>query len=170
MAEQLIGKVKVLVCVRPIPEILASLEKLNRETSKTQQPPGEKSNYFQFQSQEGRCSYWLQDNQVVGLAHTRILDAVQRGYQDRMHFIQYENLTKNPKQTIKSIYDFLKEPYFEHNFEHVEQVTHEDDSLHGYIDLHTIQPKVTYKKPDADKILGPELASRYSKLNIEIIQ
>ena len=162
MIEEIVGKVKVLVCIRPIPDILASLEKLHRETSKVKQPPGESNNYFQFQSQEGRCDYWMQGDQVVGLAHKRIIDAIQRGFENRMYFIPYEKLTSNPSETMKGIYNFLELPYFEHDFENVEQVTQEDDTLHGYVDLHKIKSKVTYTKSDAAQILGPELMKKYS--------
>ena len=161
-------KAKLLVCIRPIPDILASLEKLNRKTAKIKQPPGEAKNYFQFQSQEGRCEYWLSKEQLIGIAYTRIMDAVDRGYRDRMHFIQYHDLTYNPKQTMQKVYDFLEEPYYEHDFNNVEQVTQEDDTLHGYIDLHTIQPKVEYRPSDAEKIIGKNLVEKYSRYNIDL--
>ena len=96
------------------------------------------------------------------------MDAIDRGYRDRMHFIQYHDLTYNPKQTMQKIYDFLGEPYYEHDFNNVEQVTFEDDTLHGYVDLHTIQPKVEYRPSDAEKIIGKNLVEKYSRYNIDL--
>lgn len=165
--ETLLGrKAKVLVCVRPIPEILASLEKLHRETSKTKQPPGEKDNYFQFQTQEGRCEYWLRKDQVLGLAFSRIQDAMQRGFRDRLYFIPFNKLTSEPTQIMKGVYDFLEQPYYEHDFKNVEQVTTENDELHGYEGLHTIRPEVKFVPSDAGKILGEHLVKKYEGIRL----
>jgi sulfotransferase len=169
MAEEIIGtKAKVLVCIRNIPDILASLEKLNRNTSKLNQPPGEAQNYFQFQSQVGRCEHWLQNNNLLGLAYNRVLDALQRGFRDRLHFVHFDKLTSAPQQTMKQIYEFLGESYYRHNFDHVEQVTDEDDAIHGYVGLHQIKPKVVSMPNDAVAILGEALVKRYSELNLKV--
>jgi sulfotransferase len=167
MVEELIGKkAKVLICIRDIPDILASLEKLNRDTSRLSQPPGEGQNYFQFQSQPGRCEHWLDRNNILGTAYDRIVDVVQRGFRDRLHFVHFNQLTSQPVETLKKIYGFLGESYYEHNFQKIEQVTQEDDALHGYSNLHTIKSKLESKPSDAETILGEELVEEYSKLNL----
>src|SRR5262249_45187769 len=128
MAEAVLGrKAKVLVPVRDLRDVLASFERLWRLTRATQQISQEAAEQFQFQTVEGRCSVWVRGDQPVGLAYNRIKDALQRGFRDRMHFVRFEELTQQRQQTMKKIYEFLGEPYFEHDFDHVEQVTHEDD-------------------------------------------
>ena len=161
-------KAKVLVCVRDIPDILSSLEKLYRKTSAVKQPPGEAKNFFQFQTIEGRCEYWLQPDQLVGIMMNRIDDALNRGFRDRLHFIQYNELTKYPDAVMKKAYEFLDEPSYQHNFDYVEQVTQEDDSIHGFLDLHTIQNKVEYRPSDARKVLGAKLYEKYVKYNFDL--
>ena len=166
LLEQILGKqAKILVPIRPLPDILSSMEKLNRETSRVKQPSGEAENYFQFQTQEGRCEYWLRGDNLVGLAYNRVMDAIQRGFKDRLHFIKFNELTTNPKDTLNSIYEFLGEEPYEHNFNHVEQVTTENDELHGYVGLHTIKPKVVAKSSDAVEILGQQLVKKYANLD-----
>ncbi len=171
MLENILGeKAKIVVCVRQVADILSSIEKLHRATSKIKQPPGEAQNYFQFQSQEGRCEYWLRPDALVGLTLTRINDAINRGFGDRLHFVPYEKLTADPGITLDGIYKFLGEEPFKHDFDHVDQVTHEDDAIHGYINLHTIQNKVQFRPSDAAKVLGARLAFKYSSIDINYNQ
>jgi sulfotransferase len=165
MIESLIGeKAKVVVNVRPIPDILSSLEKIYRETTKDKQPPGEAKNYIKLQTIEGRCDYWMQPDQLVGLTLNRIKDAFDRGYGDRMFILPYENLTKDPKNTMKKLYEFLEEPYYEHNYQYVEQVTFEDDEVHGFgNNLHKIRKIVKFQPSDAIQMLGKDIVEKYSK-------
>lgn len=164
LLENIIGeKVKILVPIRPLPDVLASFEMLYRETAKVRKPPGEAENYFQFQTVKGRCEFWMRSDQPVGLALNRIEDAVRRGLQDRLHFVEFGRLTNNPKQKMKEIYDFLGTEYYEHNFNHVEQVTTEDDEIHGFVNLHKIKNKVEPVSSRAIEILGEDVVKLHSK-------
>jgi len=91
-------------------------------------------------------------------------DAFDRGYGDRMFILPYENLTKDPKNTMKKLYEFLEEPYYEHNYQYVEQVTFEDDEVHGFgNNLHKIREIVRFQPSDAIQILGKDIVEKYSK-------
>ncbi|MEI8249390.1 MAG: sulfotransferase [Candidatus Taylorbacteria bacterium] len=165
MAENLIGnKAKILVPVRDIREVLSSFEKLWRKESVSGQISQEKQNPLEFQTVEGRCETFLKINQPVGSAYNRIKDALHRGYGDRMHFIFFDELTENPKATIDAVYAFLGEKPFAHDFDNIEQTTHEDDFFHGFKDLHTIRKQVLPVPPDWREVLGG-WAERYEKLN-----
>lgn len=157
-------KIKIIVPVRPVVDILASFEKLYRETSKVRQPPGEAQNYLHFQTIEDRCEYWMRKDQVVGLAIARLEDAIARGYSDRLFFVDYNKFTTNPTLTLLEIYDFLKENNkFDHDFYNVEQVTQEDDEINGFVNLHKIRKKVEFTKSDALKILGKKVYDKYAQ-------
>lgn len=69
-----------------------------------------------------------------------------------MCFIEYDQLTTRPAQTLKRIYDFLVEVPHTHDFDHVEQVTVEDDSVYGFKDLHLIRPTVVPQPPQWMKV------------------
>lgn len=155
--------VKVLVPVRPVPDILSSMEKLYRKTSHWWQPPGEAQNYFQFQTVRDRCKFWMRDDQLVGLALNRVEDACIRGLRDRLHFVSFDELTSNPQQTMAEIYEYLGETLFTHDFDHVKQVTQEDDSIYGFIDLHWVRSKVAPVKSDAEQVLGKEVVQSFKK-------
>ncbi len=146
---------KVLVPVRDLRDVLASFEKLWREASKTRRLAIEANNYSKFQTIEQRLAHWSNFDQPVGLAYNRIEDAINRGYKDRMHFVKYEEFTTYPERTMHKIYEFLEEPYYEHDFAHVEQVTWEDDTAHGFPagSLHNIRPEIKPQEPQYPTIL-----------------
>lgn len=162
MAEHIFDrKVKVLVPVRNIVDILASFEKLFRSLSHEWQFPQEKTNYAEWQTVEGRAGIWMRNDQPVGSAYNLIRDAISRGNGDRLCFIEFEGLTRNPKETMQQVYAFLEEEYFEHDFDNVEQVTHENDDMHGIPGLHTIRPKVEPVVVDAKSLIGEAAFNRF---------
>lgn len=156
--------VKMLVTVRDVRDVLASFEKLWRKESRTGQTPQEKSHPEEFKTIVGRCQVLMKSNQPVGDSYNRMKDSFLRGYKDRMHIIEFEKLTSNPEKTMRSVYEFLGEEYFDHDFQNVEQTTHEDDYFHGFSDLHTIRKEVLPVESDWRKILGP-FAEDYGKFN-----
>lgn len=146
---------KIIVPVRDMRDVVASFEKLWRANSMNTQIPQESQFYFDFQSVEGRVKVWLRPDQPVGLAYNRIVDAIKRGFSDRLFFVRFEDLTTKPKETMEKIYAFLDEPDFEHDFNTVKQVTWEDDEVHGIKGLHDIRQKVEPIESSWKKTLGP---------------
>ncbi len=155
---------KVLVTVRDIRDILSSFEKIWRTESKNNLIPQEKRNMHKFSTVEDRCEVWLSPKEPVGRAYNAIKDALVRGYGDRMHFVFFEKLTSQPQRVMKEIYDFLDEPYFQHDFNHIKQTTFEDDRMRGFSDLHTIRPQIEPLPSDWEGILG-SFAEKYAELN-----
>jgi sulfotransferase len=161
MAETLLErKAKVIVCVRDIPEILASLERLWRDNKAFRKIQQQEMHVVEFQSLEGRCNVWLQPAHIVGLSYIRIQDALTRGFRDRMHFVHFDSLTRNPAAAMQDIYRFLEESPFPHDFEHVEQVISEDDLVHRMAGLHDIRPAVRPIPARAMEVLG-DLADKF---------
>jgi sulfotransferase len=167
MAEAILGRqAKVLVPIRDLRDVLASFEKLWRATAATRQTTQEAAHYFEFQTLAGRLEVWARGDQPVGLAYNRIKDAITRGYRDRLHFVRFEELTRQPRQTLQQVYAFLSEEWFEHDFEHVEQVTWEDDRVHGFPGLHQIRSKVEPLPPQWPAVLG-SAAQPYANLDLQ---
>jgi len=165
MIEDILGySPKILVPVRPIANILSSFEKLYRETAKVRQPPGEAENYFQFQTVDGRCQFWSRPESPVGLAYNRVLDCIQRGHKNKLYFVSFNSLTSDPHNELSEIYNFLEEEHYSHNFDYVEQVTQEDDSVHGFVNLHKIKSRVQPVKNDAYDIIGQVNTEKYNKI------
>lgn len=163
LAEFILGRrAKMLVPVRDITDVLASFEMLYRKNAHNWQFPQEKTNFAEFQTVEGRASIFMKNDQPVGIAYNRIRDALARGYSNRMHFVEFKALTEQPAHTMNEIYNFLELPFYEHNFNNVEQSTSENDDVHGIPGLHTIRNKVEPVKDIALNVLGKETYDKYS--------
>lgn len=159
-------KCKIICPVRDLAEILASFEKLWRNTTAKTQWNFEKNDYFDAQTVEGRCAIWAHKDQPVGLAYNRVKDALQRGYSDRMHFVEFNDLTSYPEKTLEGIYKFLNVANFKHDFDNVTQYTQEDDeNVHRIVGLHAIRPKVLPVPRSATETLG-EVAKKYRNLEV----
>jgi sulfotransferase len=160
-------KCKIIVPVRDVSEILASFEQLWRKSTGQSQWAFERSEYFKSQTVEGRCDIWSNQGQPVGLAYNRVKDAIARGLSDRMLFVEFDDLTRDPAGTMRRIYEFIGESNFEHNFANVEQVTKEDDvNVHRIPGLHSIRPVVTPAPKKALELLGPALVQKYSNAEV----
>jgi sulfotransferase len=150
MAAELVGgrdRVKIIVTVRDLRDVLASFEQLYRTTSALGQVQTDPAAAVKFRTAQGRVETFLDAVQPVGRAYIAIRDALTRGWNDRMHFVDYDEFTRQPKRTLSGIYEFLGEKPHDHDFERVEQVTFEDDFVYGFKDLHRIRPQVKPQPP-----------------------
>ena len=155
-------KVKVIANVRDIVDIIASFEKLYRKHTHIWQFPQEKNHMFQWQTVEDRASLWMNAEQPVGIAYNRLRDAMQsRGLADRIHLVEFEELTHNPEVVMRKVYEFMEMEYWFHDFNRIEQTTHEDDLEHGIPGLHDIRGSVKPFKSNAKEILGEETYNKY---------
>lgn len=159
---------KVIVTYRDIPSILSSCEKLFRKELKS---PNSVAKFGQnMETLEGRLAFWSDGSQLVGGAYNRIRDCVARGHRKNMHFMYFDRLTTAPKEALQGLYNFLGESYFEgHDFNNVAQSTHENDTAHGFTDLHTIRKTVAPVKKDFTSVLG-DAALPYLKVNYDFLQ
>jgi sulfotransferase len=93
---------------------------------------------------------------------------LQEGYAlnpEMIHFIEYENLCKEPERTMRGVYEFLEKPYYSHDFENVEYSNENFDKACNLKDLHTVKRKVEYNPPRC--ILPPEIVKKYKEMNME---
>lgn len=162
LAEVALGRpARVLVPVRSIAQIAASFEKIHRKTAAYRRDQGD---YFAAQTVEGRVNQLLAGNGVVGLAYNRLKDAFARGLGNRLHLVEFESLTTDPRATMAGVVSFLGLSPFTFNFDHVEQATHENDEVHG-MPLHTIRPEVRPVRDDSADVLGWDMVAQLANSN-----
>jgi len=155
-------KVKILCTVRDIVDIISSFEKLYRAYAHIWQFPQEKHHIYKWQTAEDRADLWMANDQPIGISYNRLREAmVNRGFADRIHVVEFEELTSKPAVAMKRIYDFLEEEYFFHDFNNIEQTTHEDDKVHGIPGLHDIRSSISPVISDAKKILPADTFTKY---------
>ena len=108
----------------------------------------------------------LRAQRVLGVRQHREAGAAQcvQAYygaqRDRLLLVQYDTLTSDPGKTMHAIYDFLDEPYFEHDFDHVDYDVTEFDERAGTPGLHTVRG--TVKAEPRETLLPPELFNRFA--------
>lgn len=149
---------KIICMVRDIRAIYSSMEKNYRKN-----PEMDKGiinwNNGQGTTIEKRVEYWSQ-TVPVQLAMTRLKEMIDRGIDKKILFIRFEDLTTNPVDTLDSIYEFLDIPRYQHDFNAIEQITHEDDSVYGAYGDHTIKKVVKPVPMDYNEILTPLVANK----------
>ena len=72
--------------------------------------------------------------------------------------VEYNDIVDQPDETMRRIYDFLEVDYYKHDFNNVEQITQEDDTIFGVFGDHTIRNEVKPVKESYNEILGKELS------------
>jgi len=147
---------KVIVMVRDLKAILASMEKIHRKNPEKAQSIENPSNMSGLTT-EGRVQQWLQ-GPPVGLALQRLQQMKTEGITNKCLVVRFEDLTSHPEQIMSKVYEYLTLPTFRHDFNNVEQITKEDDAVYGLTpDLHNVRKKVEPLKSDYMNILGKGL-------------
>jgi sulfotransferase len=148
---------KVICCVRHVPWIMDSIERLIRENA------FELSGIFNFESLNTvytRVNRLATSDGLVGFAIDALREAFWGEHADRLILVGYEAISKRPKETIEQLYDFLGEPRYEHDFENVEYEANDFDLALGTPNLHKVRRKVSWI--ERETVLPPELFNRFA--------
>lgn len=143
---QVIPEIKVLCFVREIPLILNSFEKSLQKNPITLPEIYNTPERQLYHSVEERCKH-LYENKILPYAAS-IRELSKSKNTENVMFIEYEYLCENPNKVLKSIYEFINEPYFEHNFNDVGVSYELYDLFHNSPGLHTTSPKIMNDKPE----------------------
>ena len=96
---------------------------------------------------------------LVGAPYDALKQACYGAQRDRLLLVQYETLTTDPGATMRAIYDFIGEPEFAHDFDHVDYDVAEFDERAGTPGLHTVRP--TVQAQPRETLLPPDLFNRF---------
>lgn len=136
---------KILCPVRNMDEILTSFISMHRRN------PFDVDGKINFMDEmlvksniplndENRCQFLSGPNGIIGQSYGGIQQALMEGKQKQLHFIEYDNLINEPKETMRKIYEFLGEEYFEHDFSKIENIHKENDAaVYGLSDMHDVR-------------------------------
>lgn len=145
---------KIIIMVRDLRAIFASMEKNFRKNS--HKDPGIVNGAeLKNMTTDSRMVHFSV-SPPVGPSIEWIKDVITQKLDDKVLFIRFEDFCKNPEAEMKKIYAYLGIPYFNHNFKKVEQLTHENDVIHGIFGDHQIQPEVKPVKDDFIDVLGEQ--------------
>ena len=152
---------KVICCVRDINWILDSFERLFKAN------PFTLSRMYSEQEAETvytRAYASMSPGHTVRFAYDSLKEAMCSQQKQNIMLVDYEQLAKSPEQTIKAIYNFIDEPYFQHDFSNVATSYDEYDLEAGIIGLHDIRKEVKYI--EREFILPPDLIQEFKGLEV----
>ena len=146
---------KIVVMVRDLRDVFASMEKNYRKN------PDKANPILNWAQMAGttvpkRVDIWAQ-SQPIGLAIERLQELFRLGIDSKVLFVKFEDLCLYPETTMTRIYEYLEVPYYEHNFDNIQQVTKEDDEVYGVFGDHEIRTKLAPVPSKAKHILGKDV-------------
>ena len=152
---------KVIACVRNVAWVMDSLERLYRAN------PYENTKLFNDDSERNtvysRVETLAQRNRLVGYAWTGLKEAYYGEHAKSLLLVDYDLLAQTPEKCLHLVYDFLDEPWFEHDFDNIAYDAPEFDQALGLSGLHKIRPKV--EATTRHTILPPDLFDQYAALS-----
>ena len=146
---------KIVVMVRDLRDVFASMEKNYRKNPDKANPV---LNWAQMAGTTvpKRIDIWAQ-SQPIGLAIERLQELFRLGIDSKVLFVKFEDLCLYPETTMTKIYQYLEVPYYEHDFDNIQQVTKEDDEVYGVFGDHEIRTKLAPVPSRAKTILGKDV-------------
>jgi len=152
------NRFKVIVLVRDLIDVLASFVKWF-ENEPTAYPNKLGKNI------EEKLWVLMQDNGVIA----KELKAIQNAfnYKELCHFIKYDDLVKNPQQTISNLYQFLDEPLYPHQFSNLKQfqlngIGYDDKELGN--NLHMIRTEVRKEDNPYKSMIPKSIVDAYGHI------
>lgn len=153
---QLFPDAKVIACVREMPWVIDSIERLVQRNVFS---PSSIFNYSPGGTVYTRANGIAAQDGMVGAPYDALKQACYGAQRDRLLLVQYETLTTDPAKTMHAIYAFLGEPGFSHDFDRVDYDVTEFDERAGTPGLHTVHGEV--KAEVRETVLPPDLFNRF---------
>lgn len=148
---------KIIACVRDVPWILDSIERLVRRNR------FEPSGIFKFDvhgTVYSRIEQLGGGSGMVGFAWNALREACFSEQADRLLLLTYETLTTEPARALEEVYDFIGETAFAHEFAHVSyDEARAFDARLGTPGLHDVAPMV--RAVARRSVLPPDLFARF---------
>ena len=157
---QLFPMPKVMCCVRDLAWVMDSFERIIRKY------PLQHSRMFsesEASSVYSRVETMAKRDRVVGFAWSALKEAFYGDQAQALLLVEYELLAQAPEKCLRLIYQFLDEPYYQHDFEQVAYEAELFDTRLGLPGLHTVRGKVSFE-PRAS-ILPPDVFQQYSGMS-----
>ena len=152
---------KFIACVRNVAWIMDSVERRFRanpyEITKLYNGEVERSNVY------SRVEALAQRGRMVGGPWSALKQGFYGEHAENLLVVDYDLLAQAPDKVLKLIYEFIGEPWFEHDYQSLNYDAPEFEQNLGLQGLHKVREKVQLQ-PRAT-ILPPDLFAQYSQLS-----
>lgn len=145
-------KPKMIIMVRDLREVFASMEEGYRNSPDKANPNVNWSTLANT-TLEKRMNSWATSS-PLGSSIDAIMELIVQKVDKDVFFLRYEHLCISPKEVMSSLYAYLEIPYFEHNFNDIQQLTDQNDNM--YMFSHKIKPQLKAVPIKSHTVLGQE--------------
>jgi sulfotransferase len=158
LLKELYPQTKIICCVRDLPWILDSFERISAKNSlyNTSLTDDEAN-----QTVTTRCDALMdvrKEGQVVKPYY--FLEEGLLMNPDMIMLVEYESLCKKPESVMREIYEFINKPYYDHDFKNVEYQNEVYDNSLNMKSLHTVRKEVSWK--ERTSILPKSIWEKYA--------
>lgn len=157
----LFPQTKIIACVRNVAWVMDSIERLYRAN------PYENTKLFADDTERNtvasRVETLAQRNRLVGFAWSALKEAYYSEQAGAMLVVEYDLLAHAPERVMRLVYEFIGEPWFDHDFDNVQYDAPAFDQSLGVSGLHRVRPKVGVEARRT--ILPPDLFEQYASLS-----
>jgi len=148
-------KLKMVINIRDLRAVVNSFEKVNSESIYSDSKSYYKNLDTDLQRQrlDGILNFKMLKDSLTSL---RELIEIPKKYNSNILITRHEDLIEDPNYFMQTLYDFLDLPYFQHDFENIEQDNNYYDNVYmpyGNHKIHnclakSIEQKFEYIRPD----------------------
>ncbi|WNW12303.1 sulfotransferase [Pseudomonas sp. DTU_2021_1001937_2_SI_NGA_ILE_001] len=158
---EMFPQAKVIACVRNVAWVMDSIERVYRKN------PFENTKLFVDDTERNtvysRVETLAQRNRLVGFAWASLKEAYYGEHANSLLLIDYDLLSQAPERVLRLVYEFIGEPWFEHDFDNLSYDAPQFDDALGVSGLHKVKPRVAFEPRQT--ILPPDLFEQYSNLS-----
>lgn len=161
LIKRLYPQSKIIMCVRDLVWVLDSFEQLYRKNplDKSLMIPDEYAGTVY-----SRCDYLMREDMTVGFAYQSLKQAITSDEKSSIFIVEYEQLCKNPEGMMRALYNFIDQPYFNHDFDNVESSYDEFDADVNIKGLHTTRKRVQWV--ERQMILPPDIQHKFANMEV----
>jgi sulfotransferase len=127
---------KLVVMVRPLEDVFKSIAALRLNNG------WENSENLYFDLLEVGSEPICRAAEAIALAKV--------DFSERILFVDYRDLVKDPIKVLDSIYAFYGWEKFEHSLENITHNNQEDDTVHGLLGMHDIRDTISVRQIDVE--------------------
>lgn len=158
---------KIIFTVRPILEMLASFISLipSGELSYIDEDMASSNWWYKdyLSRNDNRCDYLMRPYGMIDQVMVSFNEIHKRENEGIFHLVDYNNLTNNPEETMTNIYKFLEIEPYQHNFNNIEKLEEDRDSLVGMPkDMHKIRKELSKTSLPVERVLSEYIINKYS--------
>lgn len=142
LLHELFPAAKVICCVRNLGWIMNSFEKLVVDN------PMELSGIYSYQTNGNvftRINYLASGDGLVGYALNNLKEACYGPFRDKLFLIDYDALVLAPGDVFRNLYEFINQPFYQHDFENFSYEASNFDEAIGTPGLHKVKGPIEWK-------------------------